>query len=515
MAVAISLKDIVDFQENHGGAGYDVRRDPVAHYYELFGPLFAVRHTEPRVSPVLPLTVVLHFLRSTTGTFGWFQYRLRWYLWARRRVAAFLRQAVGWRRARLQRAFQQWEEHEAKVRAEEDTSLAQDLKPHRSRRDLTQVPIAPRARVFPAEQKRAAIASLHRAKVRAWTLDCRSAVRHRRQLVAELKTVSRHLAYLWLQGSFRGLAVQQRAARLFGLRQRLRTYFVEGRSLDQLWEEVPVPEMMLEALKLFGEGEEPLTEADFMAAFAVDITALPSAMALGEAPFSPQRRRYRDAVESALEINGVEDHVTRLQWARNWDEHEPCLPSRLLSFSGALYVAETQTDSPPASPPTVPELAEDGPASGESAAPSPALGPLAGPIVGDIAAALSPARRRMESLPELDPPQPVPLSRPKLNGRFGSHSKFGGHGLSLPGEECSPRRLSSLHDGSMRRISGASTTSNTATVVAAATTPTATTPTATTPTAAINPPRVPPRRLPRNRTVPKLLKGVDGGAADD
>eukprot|EP00667_Euglena_gracilis_P033391 EG_transcript_54286 len=103
MAVALTPEALEAFRDAHAGDVYDVQRAPVAHFNDLFVTLFAVRHAGLRRNPAIPLRLLRHFLQRLRTQLWWFRHRLRWFLWARRTAAAFLRRAAAERRARLRR----------------------------------------------------------------------------------------------------------------------------------------------------------------------------------------------------------------------------------------------------------------------------------------------------------------------------------------------------------------------------------------------------------------------------
>eukprot|EP00667_Euglena_gracilis_P013474 EG_transcript_13909 len=190
------------------------------HFDLFFAPLCGIRRVG--VHPCIAVDIITNFFKNLTGRAQYFQWRVRKYVWARRKVAGFFTNAARRRRGRLQEAVRKWEEAERQ--------LAKSPKQMKDDNDND-----PQFAAVPWAVKTAIVDSLHRTTLRDVFLEARNTVRHVRQLTADVKAVSQRVAGLWLHGNHRCPDVQQMVVRLTGLRQRVRS-FPATLSLDAVWQ---------------------------------------------------------------------------------------------------------------------------------------------------------------------------------------------------------------------------------------------------------------------------------------
>eukprot|EP00667_Euglena_gracilis_P014832 EG_transcript_15393 len=390
MAVSLSLKAVIDLGQ---APYYPANESPGKHFRTLFVPLYGLP-AAAYGSPVDAVERIAAFLRVLVSGSRYLQVRLRKFLWARRTLHRFLVRAVQQRHRRLRGALLRWEASERGQ--EEGDPLACPPSPSRGKGEPRRLRAVPRA------MKATVLTSLYRSKLQGLLLNCRSGIRHRHQL-ADLKAVSCRIADLWLTGQHRSLEVQQLTARLFGLRQRVQSYRTAPvASLEEEWEAVGVPQWEARLLELKAKDE------NWANGFFVDLAEVDALQARKQAalshcgslgPESPHlRRKYVEAVEKAMDIEGVSSHVRRLQNRAGALDVEPVLVPRIVSFTGALRAPKAEgtsprtrptspTRGPPApaarpatpSPPKAPTTSPPSPSRAPTAAPPTSPGPPGGP----------------------------------------------------------------------------------------------------------------------------------------
>eukprot|EP00667_Euglena_gracilis_P007119 EG_transcript_7183 len=340
MAVTLSLKAIVQFNEAHPDAVYDEAQHPVEHFHELFATLFSIRHPLPLSGPTpaspLPHVAVLSaFLREVRGQRWWARYRLHRYCLARRCLARFLLQCAAQRRARLRTAVHRWEEHESWVLAEQyaldRSSVGFKWGAQPQEKFVSEI----RAKLVPYHRKVAIIAALHRDTVRACAEERRAARQEQRELEARQRELSRRVAKWWLQGRCRGRAVTEFAVRLYGIQRCLEKHCaIPCKALDAAWRAVPVSAFEEACLGL-GPAEEPPSPS---------ARRVPPAARPQDRPEGGGGKRGKD--EAAAPIPGVGDHVSRMLYARYGDETDAFAPVRVLSFKGTTSEAHSSSLGP-------------------------------------------------------------------------------------------------------------------------------------------------------------------------
>eukprot|EP00667_Euglena_gracilis_P007271 EG_transcript_7345 len=377
MAVTLSLKAVMASSQT---PTFLAHHDPGLHFRTFFVPLYSLR-SQPN-SPVAAVDRVGNFLRKMVTGLPYLQLRLRKYLAARLTIAAFLRRAAKRRKKRLQSAVQRWEAAEPEAGAG-----------------------AMVGRSCSSAMKAAIVGSLYRTTVHDVLLNARSGVRHARQLTAELATVSRRIAALWLQGQHKAPEVQQLVPRLLGLRQRVQNYTnAQFCSLGAAWRRLGLPEWLGRLNEVTANSKaSPKAPANVEA--LLERGAVPTKrQPAGVLPPSPSfpleggllRRKEGD---KGVDVEGSNSHVRRMQQMRGSE-----VMLRKGSFSAPRQPGPSSSPARlgggggggPSSPPR--GSGAKAPVSPKAAANPPPLAPISATVVEKLKGRASAARSSLSSI---------------------------------------------------------------------------------------------------------------------
>eukprot|EP00667_Euglena_gracilis_P002201 EG_transcript_2201 len=414
MAVTLSLKAAVSIGQSTHWSAQD---SPIKHFRTFFVPLYGVR--QHAGNPASAADVVGPFLQRLLFSWQRILLQLRRRLWARQVLARFLCLAALARRKRLLVAMAAWASVEQEAGVAAILEWTEPSPPKRGSKP-------PGRKVVPSALKARVLASLHRTTVRGILLSCRTSIRHKPELNADLRRVSHTIAALWLRGRHRSLEVQQLVARLLGLRQRMGTYTsICAPCLDAEWASLGLAdwESRLEELTCH--------TAEWRAGFFVDLGRLEAFHARRLAHFDDRlviheekggaadglagRRKMAEGLKTVTEIGGVASFLARVHRPvvpadRGPGDSEPASPGA----AGARHPAGFPG---PAVPDAVPRPAECGVSDREQmVGPSPppshpgGLGCPEGP---------TPARsphRSPRTPPAASPKMSLPTPAPESNG---------------------------------------------------------------------------------------------------